>query len=91
MAEYHVASWNIEDHQPRQSFEVMAAPQPGELAIRPGVRPGLLGEKDIYIRRYGRRIGLDQVHLVTYTYQELNPRQVRHLVYQAFKFAQEQN
>ena len=91
MAEYWIVYRDIEDSEPRQSFEMMVAPQPGEPLIKSEILPGAPGGKDVYIRRNGRRIGIDEVHLLTYTHQELNPRQVRNLMNQALKFAQEQN
>jgi hypothetical protein len=91
MAEYWVVYKDIEDSEPRQSFEMMAAPQPGEPVIKSEVLPGALGEKDVYIRRNGRRIGVDEIHLLTYTHQELNPREVRNLMNQALNFAQDKS
>lgn len=90
MAEYWIVYKDIEDSEPRQSFEVMAAPQPGKPVIKSEILPGGLGMKDIYIRRHGRRIGTNDIHLLTYTHQELRPREVRGLAHQALKFAQEQ-
>jgi hypothetical protein len=91
MAEYWVVYKDIEESEPRQSFEVMAAPQPGEPVIKSDILLGVIGDQDIYVRRYGRRIGTDEVHLVTYTHQSLRPREVRHLLVQAYRFAQERN
>ena len=90
MAEYWIVYKNIEESEPRQSFEMMAAPRSGEPVIPSEILTGVLGEKDIYVRRYGRRLGVDEVHLLTYTHQELKPREVRLLATQALKFAQEQ-
>ena len=91
MSEYWVVYKDIEGSEPRQSFEVMAAPQPGEPVVKSEIQPGAPGRKEIYIRRNGRRIGINEVHLLTYTHQELNPREVRNLMNQALKFAQERN
>ncbi len=89
MSEYWVVYKDIEGSEPRQSFEVMAAPQAGEPVVKSEILPGAPDRKGIYIRRNGRRIGINEVHLLTYTHQELKPRELRKLMNQALKFAQE--
>ena len=91
MAEYWVVYKDIEDSEPRQYFEMRAAPQPGEPVIKSEILPGGLEGKDVYVRRNGRRIGVNEIHLLTYTHQELKPRELRNLMNQALKFAQERN
>lgn len=60
MSEYWVVYRDIEGSEPRQSFEVMAAPQLGEPVVKSEILPGAPGKKEIYIRRNGRRIGIDE-------------------------------
>ena len=91
MTKYWIIYKAIEGSEPNQSFEMMAAPKVGEAVIPSEILSGVLGEKDIYVRRYGRRIGTNEIHLVTYTHHELNSREVKNLARQALKFAQERN
>jgi hypothetical protein len=47
--------------------------------------------KDLYIQWYHSQIGPDAVHLLTYTHEALKAHQVKSLVAQAYRFAQERN
>src|SRR5687768_2163950 len=91
MAEYWVIYRDVEDSEPRQSFEVMAAPEADQMVIRDGVLPGMAGLKDLHIKWHHRQLGPDAVHLVTYTHVALKAHEVKDLVTQAYRFAQERN
>jgi hypothetical protein len=84
MAEYWIVYKDIEDSEPRQSFEVMAAPKLGEATIPSEILP--MGEKEIYVRWYHRQVGAASLHLLTYTHVALKAHQVRGLVSQALGF-----
>jgi hypothetical protein len=91
MADYWIVYRDVEDSEPRQSFEVMATPPPQSMVIKDNLIPGLQGMKPVYIKWHHRRIGVDEVHLVTYTHAELKQPEIRDLVNQALRFAQRRN
>lgn len=91
MAEHWVVYKDIEDSEPRQSFEVRAAPKPDELVVKSGILPGMGGLKDLHIKWHHRQVGADAIHLLTYTHVALKAHQVKDLVRQAYRFAQERN
>jgi hypothetical protein len=87
MAEYWIVYKDIEGSEPRQSFEVIAAPKPEE-RVQSGVLPGTAGKKDLHIQWYQRQVGAASFHLLTYTHQALKTHQVRGLVSQVLWFLQ---
>jgi hypothetical protein len=91
MADYWLIYRDIDDYEPRQSFEMMGVPPPHSMVIEDNVIPGLPGMKPVYIKWHHRRIGVDEVHLLTYTHTELKQPEIRDLVNQALKVAQRRN
>lgn len=91
MAEYWITYRDIEDYEPRKSFEVMGVPPPDSLIVKPGILPGMGGLKDLHIKWHHRQVGADAVHLLTYTHVALKAHEVKDLVIQAYRFAQERN
>jgi hypothetical protein len=91
MADYWITYKDIEDIEPRQSFEMMGVPKPGEQVVRSGMLPGKAGLKDLYVRWLHRGVGADTVHLLTYTHVALKARESKDLVIQALRFAQRRN
>jgi hypothetical protein len=90
LAEYYVVYWDIEDHQPRQSFEVLGSPPEGSM-IRDQIIPGQPPARPIYIRWHHLQIESDAIHLLTCTHEILKAGEVRALVLQAYKFVQGRN
>jgi hypothetical protein len=89
MTDYYVAYRDIEDRQPRRTFELMALPPAGALAINDQVVPGWFGAKPMHIRWYHQRLGRDTLHLLTYTHADLEDEEVQTLLEQAYKLTQE--
>ena len=91
MSDYYVAYWDIEDRQPRRTFEVIGLPPVGTLAITDQVVPGWFGAKPLHIHWYHQPLGRDTLHLLTYTHADLEDRETKELIDQAYKFTQDRS
>jgi hypothetical protein len=89
MTHYYLTYSDIDELEPRKSFELTGPPP--QLLAEDHVIPGLRGFKPIYIRWYHQRLGPDQLHLVTYTYNEPRAVEVEYWVVNAFKCIQDRN
>ena len=89
MTDYYLTYSDIEELEPRKSFELTGPPP--QLLAEDYVIPGLRGFKPIYVRWYHQRLGPDQLHLLTYTYAEPKAVEVEDWVVNAFKCIQERN
>lgn len=67
---------------PRQQFERLPKPKPGDLVIRDLVLPGMYGFPDMYVRKHHFHINEDVVHLITYTERELSSSEAQILAQQ---------
>lgn len=72
MTRLYIAYRDIEDHQPRQSFEVIEIPA-GGMIVKSQVLPGLYGHKPIHIKWHTCTVANQPVSLVTYTHQPITP------------------
>ncbi len=83
-----IAYRDIEDYQPRPSFEILNPPGKDGLQVKGMVLPGMFGAKDIHIKWHTAKIEDTIINLVTYTHQALSARHVRRLLREAYTFAQ---
>jgi hypothetical protein len=90
MSNYYLSYRDIEDRQPRKSFDMLASASPEATTIQDQVIPGWFGAQPIHIRWYHQQLGPDEIHLLTYTHKELRADEAEALVSLAHKFAQEQ-
>jgi hypothetical protein len=91
MAEYWILYRDIEDHEPRKSFEQLTSASPEVTTIRDQVIPGWFDAQPIHIRWYHQQFGLNELHLLAYTHQELKANEAEALVNQIIKFVQERS
>ena len=91
MTEYWIVYKDVEDSALRPSFEIMPAPKPSARPIRSEMLPGMGEIKDLHTMWHHRQIRADMLHLLTYTHVALKAHEVKDLVSQAYRFAQERN
>lgn len=89
MSDYYVIYRDIEDCQPRRTFEVTGLPPAGALTINNQVVPGWFGAKPLHIRWYHQRLGRDTLHLLTYTHTDIEDQEIKALLNQAYKLTQQ--
>jgi hypothetical protein len=89
MTEYYIVWHDVEDYEPRRTFELITVP-PQKLSAEDKAVPSMAGFKTIYIRWHRRQLSEDQVYLVTYTHQQLTDQEVEDLLEQATRFVQGQ-
>lgn len=82
---------DIEDYEPRGSFEILASPATEGLLVKDTVIPGEFGLKEVHIKWHSTRIEGVEVRLVTYTHEAVPPGRARRLLKAAYNFAQRRN
>src|SRR5262245_13034014 len=85
MTDYYVVWHDVEDYEPRRTFELIKVP--GEkLSQENHAVPSMAGLKTMYIRWHRQQAGEDQLYLVTYTHRQLKEPEIKELIDQAFQF-----
>jgi hypothetical protein len=85
MTEYWIVYRDITGF-PRQQFERIDPPKPGELLVRDQVFPGAYGYPTMYIRKHHVHLA-DQIimNLITYTEREPNAEELPELALRALQ------
>lgn len=95
----YVAYRDVEDYQPRQSFEALDSVPPdraGLMAssghfVKSQTIPAAPGMKPVYIRWYGFAANARHVELVTYTHEALATGQVQDIARRMVEFLKQNN
>lgn len=89
MIEYWIAYRDVDNYEPRRSFEYLEPPSAERGMIEEQVIVRGVGTQDIYVRWHHWFIDKTKLHLVTCTHGELSLTEVRDLAIQAIRFGHE--
>jgi hypothetical protein len=85
MTDYYIVWHDVEDYEPRRTFEMIKT-APEKLSPEDKSVPAMAGLKTMYIRWHRRQFGQDQIYLVTYTNYQIKPQEIETLLDGAINF-----
>lgn len=89
MTDYYLVWHDVEDYEPRRTFEMIKV-APEKLSPQDKAVPAMAGLRTMYIRWHRRQFSQHQLHLVTYTNYQLKPQDIETLLEGAVKFVEGQ-